>query len=62
MPYRFENEVLLFSSAKYHPCADIILQKSDLLDDVTYYTSDLQLRIFCIAKIFKCWLQGIARR
>ena len=55
MPYRFESYShagfggsILFASNKYHPTADIILQKSDLLDDLDYYSCDVHLASFSL--------------
>lgn len=39
---------LLFCSNKYHPTADIILQKSDLLDGLKYYNSEIHLASFTL--------------
>ena len=48
MPYEFEGNVALFCSKKYHPTADIILQKSDLLEGLEYYNCDIHLSSFAL--------------
>ncbi len=48
MPYTFEGNVALFCSKKYHPTADIILQKSDLLEGLEYYNCDVHLASFAL--------------
>jgi len=47
MPYRvFGDETLLLSSKEYHPTADVILQRSDLLDGQSYYNCDIHTAVF----------------
>jgi spermidine synthase len=53
MPFSFEMNLCadgvsccIFASNKYHPCADIILHKSDLLEDLEYYNSELHQSSF----------------
>lgn len=43
-----QQGALLFCSNKYHPTADIILQKSDLLDGLKYYNSEIHLASFTL--------------
>lgn len=53
MPYMYgfgfeykKQGALLFCSNKYHPTADIILQKADLLDGLSYYNNEIHLSSF----------------
>ena len=39
MPFKFGHTTSILASKKYHPTADIILQVSDLLDDLNYHKS-----------------------
>lgn len=54
MPYTygykgyFEYGTNLFCSYKYHPTADIILQKADLIDGLSYYNSDIHISAFTL--------------
>ena len=55
MPYKFEMYSypgvlwnFIFMSQKYHPTADLILDKSDLLDDLKYYNSDIHRACFAL--------------
>ncbi|VAY86391.1 Spermidine synthase [hydrothermal vent metagenome] len=55
MPYYFSMTMqsycmgsFLFAGNKFHPTADIILHKSDLLDDNAYYTGDIHKASFCV--------------
>jgi spermidine synthase len=52
----------VFCSKKYHPTADIILQKSDLLDGNDYYNSEIQLNSFILPNEYHKSLTGYARR
>ena len=60
MPYRFEMYSypgilwnFIFMSQKYHPTADLILDKSDLLDDLKYYNSDIHRACFALPTYIK---------
>lgn len=55
MPYMYgfgfdynSQGAFLFCSDKYHPTADIILQKADLLDGLEYYNSEIHLAAFTL--------------
>lgn len=51
-----------FASKKYHPTADIILQKADLIDDLTYYGAEVHIASFTLAKGVEKELTGIMKR
>jgi len=68
MPYRYEmysypgtNWNFILASKKYHPTADIVLQRADLLEGVQYYTSDIQRASFTVPRNIKKALLGIAK-
>lgn len=44
----FEQGLSLFCSKKYHPTADLILQKADLLDGLEYYNCDIHIASFAL--------------
>jgi len=47
MPYQIDNgETLLLASKSYHPTADIILHRSDMLDGQQYYNCDVHPAAF----------------
>jgi spermidine synthase len=49
MPSLFSSlNSLIFASNKFHPTADIILNKADLLDDNDYYNADLHKASFVL--------------
>lgn len=62
MPYHFENKCFIFASKKYHPTADLVLQKSDLLDDLEYYSSEIALAAFTLPAYYQRVLTGYAKR
>lgn len=55
MPYMYgwglgdkSQGAILFCSNKFHPTADIVLQKADLLDGLEYYNSDIHKASFSL--------------
>ncbi len=68
MPYSYPmytypgtNWNFILASKKYHPTADIVLQRADLLEGVKYYTSDIQRAAFTVPAYIKKALLGIAK-
>ena len=66
MPYNYDmtnrvNDFILVSK-KYHPTADIILQRADLIDDLHYYNSDIQRSAFIMPTYINKALLGIAKK
>lgn len=58
MPYRFEMFVkcdysFILASKFYHPTADIILQRADLIDGLRYYNSDIHKASFILPEYLK---------
>ncbi len=54
MPYHLEDgETLLLASKEYHPTADIILQRADMLDNLEYYNSDIHIASFAMGNYIK---------
>ncbi len=62
MPFHFENYTAILASKKYHPTADIILQRSDLLSDLEYYSSEIHHASFVFPAAKHKKLTGIAKR
>lgn len=49
MPYNLGNgSTALLASKAYHPTADIILQRSDMLDNLSYYNCDIHIAAFAM--------------
>lgn len=62
MPFNVENHCFIFSSKKYHPQADIILDKADLIDELVYYTNEMHLASFIFPAASHKALTGFAKR
>ena len=62
MPFRFGHTVAIFASKKYHPTADIVLQISDLLDYLSYYSTEMHAASFVMPAYIHKELTGIAKR
>ncbi len=62
MPYSFGHNCFVLASKKYHPTADIILQRSDLLDDLEYYSSEIQNASFVMPAKYHKALTNYAKR
>ncbi len=61
MPYRAGAKTLLLASKAYHPTADIILQRSDLLEGVQYYNCDMHVSAFAMPNYIRKTYLGIIR-
>lgn len=49
MPYNIGNgDTALLASKEYHPTADIILHRADMLDNLSYYNCDVHLAAFAM--------------
>ena len=62
MPFKFGHTTSIIASKKYHPQADIILQVSDLLDDLNYYSTEIHGAAFVFPANIHRKLTGIAKR
>lgn len=62
MPFRFGHSTSILASKKYHPTADLVLQRSDLLDDLQYYSSEIHNAVFVFPASEHKALTGIAKR
>lgn len=62
MPYRLEDgSTLLLSSKEYHPTADVILQRTDLLEGHQYYNCDVHPAAFAMPQYIRENYRGLAR-
>ena len=62
MPYHLEDgTTLLLCSKEYHPTADIILQRSDLLEGHSYYNCDIHVASFAMPQYIRKNYLGIIR-
>ena len=55
------QDFYLFASKRFHPTADIMLQKADMLEDLEYYHANLHLAAFVIPKGVRNALFGAIR-
>ena len=62
MPFRFGHNTSILASKKYHPTADLVLQRADLLDDLQYYSSEIHKAVFVFPAAEHKALTGIAKR
>jgi spermidine synthase len=62
MPYDLGNgSTALLASKEYHPTADIILQRSDMLDDLQYYNCDIHISSFAMPNYIRKEYLGIIK-
>jgi spermidine synthase len=61
MTYAYEDKRAILASKKYHPTADIILQRADLIDDLTYYNAEMHLASFALPTYMRKELLGIQK-
>jgi len=62
MPYQVgDGTTLLLCSKEYHPSADLILQRSDLLEGQQYYNCDIHTAAFAMPQYIRKNYLGIIR-
>lgn len=62
MPYNLGNgSTALLASKEYHPTADLILQRADMLDNLSYYNSDIHPAAFAMPNYIRKEYLGIIR-
>jgi spermidine synthase len=61
MPYHAGEKTLLLASKEYHPTADIILQRSDLLEGQNYYNCDVHIGSFAMGNYIRKNYLGIIK-
>ena len=68
MPYSFdasengkEKATLMLASKFYHPTADFILHRTDLIDGLSYYNCDVHPSSFAQPNYLRTALKGVAR-
>lgn len=62
MPYRLENgQTLLLASKAYHPTADVILQRADMLDGLSYYNCDIHPAAFAMGNYIRKEYLGVVK-
>ncbi len=62
MPYNLGNDnSAILASKEYHPTADIVLQRADMLDGLSYYNSDIHLAAFAMPNYIRQEYLGIIK-
>ena len=61
MPYKSDAGMMVLASKKYHPQADIILDRSDFIE-ASYYNTELHNASFVFPSYIQKPLTGIAKR
>ena len=62
MPFKFGHNTSIIASKRYHPTADINLQRADLLDGLNYYSAEIHNASFVFPAGEHKALTGIAKR
>jgi len=62
MPFNLGNgSTALLASKEYHPTADLILQRSDMIDGLSYYNCDIHIAAFAMPNYIRKEYLGIIR-
>lgn len=62
MPYNIgDNSTALLASKEYHPTADIILQRADMIDNLDYYNCDIHIASFAMPNYIRKEYLGIIK-
>ena len=62
MPYNLgDNTTALLASKEYHPTADIILQRADMIDNLEYYNCDIHIAAFAMPNYIRKEYLGIIK-
>ena len=61
MPYNAEDKTMILASKEYHPTADVILQRSDLIDGLSYYNCDIHTASFAMPNYIRSAYKGIVK-
>ncbi len=62
MPFNMGNgQTALLASKEYHPTADINLQRSDMIDDLSYYNCDVHVGSFAMGNNVRKEYLGIIK-
>ena len=62
MPFKFGHNTSILASRRYHPTADLNLQRADLLDGLNYYSTEIHNASFVFPAAEHRALTGIAKR
>ena len=61
MPYCAEDKTMILASKEYHPTADVILQRTDLIDGLSYYNCDIHTASFAMPNYIRSAYKGVIK-
>jgi spermidine synthase len=61
MPFAVGEKTALLASKEYHPTADIILHRTDMLDGLEYYNCDVHPAVFAMGNYIRKEYLGIIK-
>jgi len=61
MPYKAEDKTMILASKAYHPTADVILHRTDLIDGLSYYNCDIHISAFAMPNYIRSTYRGIIK-
>jgi len=61
MPYKAEDKTMILASKAYHPTADVILHRTDLIDGLSYYNCDIHVSSFAMPNYIRSAYRGIIK-
>ena len=61
MPYSSKKELFIFASKKFHPTADLQLQRADMIDGLLFYTPYLHKAVFEQPPFIKKCFKGLLK-
>ena len=62
MPFHIgKGEMALLASKEYHPTADLILQRADMLDNLEYYNCDVHIASFAMGNYVRKEYLGVIK-
>lgn len=62
MPYNIgDAKTALLASKEYHPTADVILQRADMIDGLSYYNCDIHVAAFAMGNYIRKEYLGIIK-
>ncbi|PAF51359.1 hypothetical protein BKH43_01590 [Helicobacter sp. 13S00401-1] len=61
LPFSLSKKIYAYASDTYHPLASLLLQKSDMLEDATYYNSRLHESAFILPTNLKVLLKNLVK-
>jgi len=61
MPYRAGHSTMILASKEYHPTADVILHRTDLIDGLKYYNCDIHIATFAMPNYIRSTYKGIIK-